>query len=125
MDLFEIDGAKVMVVNNEYTNRSVMFGNNKSGLPKTVEDVNKGKMAHGVTIMEIAEMNRAWGIKKDSRFNKGITPDTPISVVGPARGSALLKTADDPTGTVVLGTFNNCGNGCTAWGTYLACEKKF
>jgi len=125
MDLFEIDSAKVMVVNNEYTNRSVMFGNNKSGLPETVEDVNKGKMAHGVTIMEIAETNGAWGIKKDSRFNKRITPDTPISVVGPARGSALMKTADDPTGTVVLGTFNNCGNGRTAWGTYLACEENF
>ncbi len=126
MDLFEIDGAKVMVVNNELTNRSVMFGNNKSRLPETVEDVNKGKMAHGVTIMEIAETNGAWGIKKDGRFNKRIKPDTPISVVGPAHGSALLKTADDPTtGTVALGTFNNCGNGHTAWVTYLACEENF
>ena len=26
MDLFQIDGKNVMVVNNEYTNRSVMFG---------------------------------------------------------------------------------------------------
>ena len=55
MDLFQVDGANVMVVNNEYTNRGVMFGYNKSGLPETVEDVNKGKMAHGVTIMEIAQ----------------------------------------------------------------------
>ena len=57
MDLFQIDGANVMVVNNEYTNRGVMFGYNESGLPETVEDVNKGKMAHGVTIMELAQAN--------------------------------------------------------------------
>ena len=55
MDLFQIDGANVLVVNNEYTNRGVMFGYNKSGLPESVEDINKGKMAHGVTIMEIAK----------------------------------------------------------------------
>ena len=66
-----------------------MFGYNESGLPETIEDVNKGKMAH-VTIMEIAKTNGEWGIVKDSRFNKRFTPDTPINVVGP-RGSELLK----------------------------------
>ena len=125
MDLFQVDGANVMVVNNEYTNRGVMFGYNESGLPETVEDVNKGKMAHGVTIMEIAKTNGEWGIVKDSRFNKRFTPDTLINVVGPARGSELLKTADDTKGTTILGTYNNCGNGRTPWGTYLACEENF
>ena len=125
MDLFQVDGANVMVVNNEYTNRGVMFGYNESGLPETIEDVNKGKMAHGVTIMEIAKTNGEWGIVKDSRFNKRFTPDTPINVVGPARGSKLLKTADDTEGTTILGTYSNCGNGRTPWGTYLACEENF
>ena len=125
MDLFEIDGKTVMVVNNEYTNRGVMFGYNASGLPETIEDVNKGKMAHGVTIMEIAESNGRWSIVKDSPFNKRFTPDTAINVVGPARGSKLLKTALDPQGTTVQGTYNNCGNGRTPWGTYLACEENF
>jgi secreted PhoX family phosphatase len=125
MDLFQVDGANVMVVNNEYTNRGVMFGYNASGLPETVEDVKKGKMAHGVTIMEISEKNGKWGIVKNSRFNKRITPDTPINLVGPVRGSNLVRTADDKDGTTVLGTFNNCGNGRTPWGTYLACEENF
>lgn len=125
MDLFQIDGKNVMVVNNEYTNRSVMFGYNPSGLPETVEDVNKGKMAHGVTIMEVANTNGQWGIVKDSRFNRRFTPDTPIDIVGPARGSLLLKTKNDPDGETVLGTYNNCGNGRTPWGTYLACEENF
>ena len=125
MDLFQIDGKNVMVVNNEYTNRSVMFGYNPSGLPETVEDVNKGKMAHGVTIMEVANTNGQWGIVKDSRFNRRFTPDTPIDIVGPARGSLLLKTKNAPDGETVLGTYNNCGNGRTPWGTYLACEENF
>ena len=125
MDLFQIDGKNIMVVNNEYTNRSVMFGYNPSGLPETVEDVNKGKMAHGVTIMEVANTNGQWGIVKDSRFNRRFTPDTPIDIVGPARGSLLLKTKNDPDGETVLGTYNNCGNGRTPWGTYLACEENF
>ncbi|MEC8308925.1 MAG: PhoX family phosphatase, partial [Pseudomonadota bacterium] len=125
MDLFQIDGKNVMVVNNEYTNRSVMFGYNPLGLPETVEDVNKGKMAHGVTIMEVANTNGQWGIVKDSRFNRRFTPDTPIDIVGPARGSLLLKTKNDPDGETVLGTYNNCGNGRTPWGTYLACEENF
>lgn len=125
MDLFEVDGASIMVFNNEYVNRSVMFGYNESGLPESVEDVNKGKMAHGLTIMEIAQKNGKWGIVKDSRYNRRVTPDTPVDVVGPARGSDLIKTADDADGTTILGTYNNCGNGRTPWGTYLACEENF
>ena len=75
MDLYQVDGANVMVVNNEYTNRGVMFGYNESGLPETIEDINKSKMAHGVTIVEIAKKNGEWCIVKDSRFNKRLTPD--------------------------------------------------
>ena len=125
MDLFRINGHDVMVVNNEYTNRGVMFGYNESGLPETIEDVNKGKMAHGVTIMEIKQTDGRWGIVKDSPFNKRFTPDTEIDVVGPVRGSDLIKTSLDPRGTTIQGTYNNCGNGRTPWGTYLACEENF
>ena len=125
MDLFQIAGRNVMVVNNEYTNRGVIFGYNESGLPESIEDVNKGKMAHGVTIMEVSQTNGRWSIVKDSPFNKRFTPDTAINVVGPARGSRLLKTRLDPQGTTVQGTYNNCGNGRTPWGTYLACEENF
>ncbi|MEM8801354.1 MAG: PhoX family phosphatase [Pseudomonadota bacterium] len=125
MSLFANDDRHVLVVNNEYTNRDVMFGNRPDGVPANDDDVNKGKAAHGVTVAEIREENGKWAIVKDSPVNRRITPDTPMELTGPARGHDLMKTAADPTGTTSLGTWNNCGNGRTPWGTYLACEENF
>ena len=125
MDIFDVEGRTVLVINNEYTNRSITFGNRESKLPETDDDVNKGKMAHGLTVVELAERNGQWEVVKDSPYNRRVTPETPFDVVGPVRGSALIKTSRDPAGTEILGTFNNCGNGMTPWGTYLACEENF
>ena len=85
----------------------------------------KGMMAHGVSVVEIAESDGKWGIVLDSNVNRRITPQTPMDITGPARGHDLMKTAVDPVGEVTLGTWNNCGNGRTPWGTYLACEENF
>jgi hypothetical protein len=125
MALF-VDGDKtVLAVNNEYTNRSIIFGNRDTKLPEGSDDVRKGKAAHGISVMEIAETDGRWHILKDSPYNRRITADTPMEITGPARGHALLRTEADPTGTTSLGTWNNCGNGRTPWGTYLACEENF
>ena len=119
------DGRQILVVNNEYTNRSVIWGNNPDGKYVTDDDINKGKNAHGLTACELKEVDGRWQIVKDSPYNRRFTPDEPMEITGPARGHDLMKTAADPEGVTVLGTFNNCGNGRTPWGTYLACEENF
>jgi secreted PhoX family phosphatase len=121
MEIFTVKGRTVLVVNNEYTNRNVIW---QGSAPLTDDDILKGKLAHGVTVVEIAA-NDGWRIVIDSPLNRRITPDTPMEITGPARGHSLLKTAADPSGQLSLGTWNNCGAGKTPWGTYLACEENF
>jgi len=125
MSLFEVDGKSILVNNNEYTNRKIIWGNNPDGKAATDDDILKGKMAHGVSVLEVAKGDNGWELIVDSPLNRRITPDTEMAITGPAAGHDLMKTAADPTGTVTLGTWNNCGNGKTPWGTYLACEENF
>ncbi len=126
MALFEAPGGRsVLAVNNEYTNLEIMYGARASKVPETVDDVMKGKAAHGVSVFEIAKDGDNWSVVVDSPFNRRITADTPMEITGPAAGHDLLKTALDPTGTRSLGTWNNCGNGRTPWGAYLTCEENF
>jgi uncharacterized protein len=125
MALFTQADRHVLAVNNEYANQSIIFGNRADGKPKTKDDVLKGKAAHGVSIVEVAQKNGRWSILKDSLLNRRITPDTRMDIIGPARGHALMKTDEDPTGSTTRGTWSNCGNGRTPWGTYLTCEENF
>ncbi len=122
---FFVDGRTVLAVNNEFVNRSIIYGNRATGLPENADDVRKGKAGHGVSVFEIEMKDGAWRPVLDSPFNRRITADTPMEITGPVRGLDLLKTAADPTGTASLGTWNNCGNGNTPWGTYLTCEENF
>ncbi len=122
MALFTHRGRNVLAVNNEYVNRKIIY---PAGKPETADDVRKGKAGHGVSVVEIAQRGGRWAIVRDSPFNRRITADTPMEIAGPARGHALLGTAADPEGVRSLGTWNDCGNGRTPWGTYLACEENF
>ncbi len=125
MEVYAHGDKLLLTVNNEYTNRKIIWGNREEGQFAEDDDVAKGKMAHGVTVVEIAETDGKWGIVKDSPYNRRITPDTEMMITGPAAGDDLMKTAADPTGTKSLGTWNNCGAGRTPWGTYLTCEENF
>ena len=80
--------------------------------------------AHGLSISEYTQ-NSPWSYVRSSPFNRRITPNTPVVFNGPVRGSDLLKTVADATGTVGTGTINNCANGTTPWGTNLTCEENW
>ena len=125
MSLFMDGDHSVMAVNNEYVNRKIFHGNRDSATAETADDVRKSKAGHGVSIFEIELSDGHWNIVRDSPYNRRITADTEMTITGPARGQDLLKTSADPSGTRALGTWNNCGNGRTPWGTYIACEENF
>lgn len=124
MDVFSHDDKMILVANNEYTNRAILSVSGESTLVDA-DEIAKGMMAHGVSVMEIAEIDGAWQVVKDSPYNRRITPQTDMALTGPAAGHDLMKTAADATGSTSKGTWNNCGNGVTPWGTYLACEENF
>ena len=125
MSCFAVGNHTVLAVNNEYTNAKIIWGNRASERYETEDDVRKGMNAHGVSLVEISRGGRNWQVVKDSPLNRRITPNTPMDITGPGRGHGLLKTRDDPQAVLALGTFNNCGNGRTPWGTYLTCEENF
>lgn len=90
--------------------------------------------AHGVSVMEIARgaTGNAHTVNLAGSKNRRITTRTPMVLSGPAAGDARVKhksyTANGATfgdGINVQGTLNNCANGYTPWGTYLACEENW
>jgi len=123
MEFYPIDESNgVITVNHEYVNKKIFSPN---GI-ETEDEVRKGKAGHGVGVFDVSRAkNGNWSIVIDGEHNRRITADTPMEITGPARGHELMKTDADPDGVVALGTFNNCGNGTTPWGTYLACEENF
>jgi len=125
MAMFAHQGRTILAVNNEYTNLKIAYANREGGVPVNADDVRKGKAAHGISIVELDRGARGWEIVVDSPYNRRITADTPMEITGPARGHDWMKTATDTTGTAARGTWNNCGNGRTPWGTYLTCEENF
>lgn len=124
MSLFPIsDDRAVLAINNEYTNYEYLFDH--QGKNMTADDVLKAQAAVGNTIVEIVRKDGQWIIDRNGKRNRRITANTQMKMTGPAAGHELLKTAADPSGTMPKGTFNNCANGQTPWGTYLTCEENF
>ncbi len=125
-------GRGLLCVNHEYTNEEVMFPGlgrqDRAGFEgMTAELIDIEMAAHGGTVVEIAQgTDGTWALVRDSKYNRRITPlDTAMSISGPAAGHDRMKTGEDPTGTTVFGTMNNCAGGMTPWGTYLMAEENF
>ncbi|MEV0946847.1 PhoX family phosphatase [Rhodococcus sp. NPDC049939] len=115
----------LLVVSHEYSSEPFMFSNYDPENP-TLEQFQTALAAHGLSVVEMkgesdsGKLTPAFGA-----YNRRITGSTEFLVTGPAAGSDLLATSADPTGTLVLGTFNNCSGGLTPWGTVLSGEENF
>lgn len=116
----------VLVCNHEYVNEQNMF-------PASLFETNPAEVARismaaqGLSVVELTrkKVGSPWTYVVDGARNRRVTTSTPFTLDGPAAGSKLLKTVADPTGTVVLGTNNNCSGGYTPWGTVISGEENF
>ncbi|MFN4025234.1 MAG: PhoX family protein [Hyphomonas sp.] len=124
------DGARrgLLCINHEYTTTNLMLPGVTEGYPATMtKELCAVEMAaHGGTILEVREEDDSWKAVVPSQYNRRLTADTtPMTLSGPAAGHPRVQTSDDPSGTVVAGTLNNCAGGMTPWGTYLMAEENF
>ncbi|WP_129626639.1 PhoX family protein [Candidatus Oscillochloris fontis] len=115
----------LLFVSHEYTNPELMFPNYDFNAP-TRNQVDIELAAHGVSVVEVRRAyDGTWNYVRNSQYNRRITGETPIRISGPVAGHEWLKTSEDPTGTLVRGTLNNCAGGKTPWGTVLTAEENF
>jgi uncharacterized protein len=116
--------SALLCCNHEFTNRAIMFPPSKS--PAEERQVLRATMAaQGFSVVELerAATRQPWHYVRGAARNRRITARTPFRMTGPAAGSDLLKTADDPSGRRVIGTFANCSGDTTPWGTILSGEE--
>lgn len=99
-----------------------IFANDIQELKKIVDREMNG---HGVSCVEIRKENGKWSVITDSPYNRRLTVFTEMQMQGPVAGEDFVKTKLTPTGTTRYGTMNNCANGYTPWGTYLAAEENW
>lgn len=126
-DILEIPGSKgrraVLFSNHEYTNDAIMF-------PPTMPAAQQravGAAAHGLSVVELERQNKnkPWTYVKGAGLNRRFLNSTVYELTGPAAGSALVKTVEDPAGRFIKGTLGNCAGGTTPWGTILSGEENF
>lgn len=118
----------LLVQNHENINQQYLHPNGATtvGGARPEAEALKEIENHGVSVTEAVEgANRAWSVVQNSSLNRRITPNTPTTFSGPARGSDLLKTPFSTAGTDGRGTVNNCANGTTPWGSALTCEENW
>jgi hypothetical protein len=124
MHYFPLQGSThgLLALNHEYLDERLLFPDGQKTW--SAEKVAKAQNAVGVSVIEVVFENQ-WRVVRPSRYARRVTARTPCRVSGPAAGHALMRTAADPEGRTVLGTYNGCAHGWTPWGTYLTCEENF
>ncbi|NTU81505.1 MAG: PhoX family phosphatase [Chloroflexales bacterium] len=115
----------LLFVNHEYTNPELMFPSFDAKNPSQ-NQVDVQIAAHGASVVEIVRAPEGtWSYVQGSQYNRRLTGETTMHISGPVAGHEWLKTSEDPTGTTVHGTLNNCSGGKTPWGTVLTAEENW
>ncbi|HKU31173.1 PhoX family protein [Arthrobacter sp. NyZ413] len=117
------DRRAVLFTNHEYTNENIMF----PAALAADEARAIGRAAHGLTVVELERKNKnkPWNYVQGASLNRRFLSDTTYELTGPAAGTDLVKTIDDPSGRAIKGTLGNCSGGTTPWGTILSGEENF
>ncbi|MCW5650775.1 MAG: PhoX family phosphatase [Ramlibacter sp.] len=110
----------LLVLNHEYTDEGLLH---PAGVARSLETTRKSQHAMGVSVIEVVLGPAGWEQVRPSRYARRIHGNTPMRISGPAAGAPAMRTAANPAGDQVLGTFANCAMGVTPWGTYLTCEE--
>jgi secreted PhoX family phosphatase len=113
----------LLALNHEYADVRLMHADEQKTW--SAEKVAKSQCTVGVSVIEVRMEAGRWQVVRPSKYARRVTARTPCLVSGPAAGHALLRTAADPSGRRVIGTFGGCAHGWTPWGTYLTCEENF
>lgn len=113
----------LLVMNHEYPDNAIMFPDGMANW--SLDKVRKSQASLGCSVQEIRLENGRWQLVRPSTYARRIHANTPMRIGGPAAGHPLMQTKASPGGRESFGTFNNCGNGWTPWGTYLTCEENF
>jgi secreted PhoX family phosphatase len=117
----------LLCVNHEYTTPRMMFAGmadfDDSMAKASAESVAIEQASLGHSVVEIKNDGEAWSVVPDSAYARRFHASSPFAISGPANGHARMKTAADPDGLTVLGTFANCAGGVTPWGTILSAEE--
>lgn len=116
----------LLCVNHEYVHSVLSFPSQREQFdetrPKDLADIEMA--AHGHSVVEVARAQGVWAVKRDSKYNRRFTPsDSLFELCGPVAGHRRVKTKDDPSGRIVLGTLGNCSGGISPWSTVVVGEE--
>ena len=125
MHYFPLQGSThgLLAMNHEYLDQGLLFPDGMRTW--SAEKLRKAQASVGVSVIEVTLRNGRWDVVRPSRNARRITAYTPCRISGPAAGHALMRTAQNPDGMMVLGTYAGCAHGWTPWGTYLTCEENW
>lgn len=132
------EGARYLLCSNhEYVEPALCFPGVASPAAFTPDHVQAMFAAMGVGVVQVERGSEGWRIVREAapgRFNRRITPFSPVVFSGPAKDHPWIVAAGaafnagepgGPAGSIACGTLANCAGGVTPWGTYLSAEENF